>query len=188
MPSNYLSIMDPGLVSRAVVRLEKLDVIRNHFTDQQVEAIFIELTKKSVQLKEFNISGSDLSSLDPYMVARAVSRIEQVWMLETMIGRLHCKAIFSAISKSTSSLKRLNISYNNLSMLDPGLLARAVYKLEEVYMTGTKLTLQQGQAIFTVLVEGDCKVKKLDVRNNNLSKLDPALLARAVNRMEQVEF
>ena len=73
-------------------------------------------------------------------------------------------------------------------MLDPGLLARAIYKLEKVYMTGTKLTLQQGEAIFTVLVEGNCKVKKIDVRNNNLSTLDPTLLARAGNRMVKVEF
>ena len=72
-----------------------------------------------------------------------------------------------------------------MSGLDPGLLARAVTKLETLEVIGTKLTQQQALAILTTVSEGS-KLTKLDISWDNLSGVDPGLLRRAVKRLKNI--
>ena len=90
------------------------------------------------------------------------------------------EAIITTISRKQSGLKNLNISVNNLSRLDAGLLARAVTALEKVDLHVTQLTGQQLEAIMAVLGMGDSRLKELNIDSCNLSDLDPGLVARAV--------
>jgi hypothetical protein len=76
----------------------------------------------------------------------------------------------------------------NMSPLDPGLLARMVKKLEEVEMSCSQFTGQQLESVMTALCESDSRSKKLNMSDINLSSVDLGLLARAVNRMEEVEM
>ena len=70
--------------------------------------------------------------------------------------------------------------------VDPGLLARAVTKLETLDVCGTKLTQQQTVAILTAVTEGS-KMAKLYIRGNGLSGVDPGLLVRAVTKLETLD-
>ena len=58
------------------------------------------------------------------------------------------EAIFAALHTS-SQLKILDIGYNNLSSVDPDVLARGVNKLETVHIDSTKLTEEQKTRILT---------------------------------------
>ena len=85
-------------------------------------------------------------------------------------------------------MKKLEMSGNNLSTVDAGLLARAVNMLQEVNMGDIQLTVEQGTAIFTAINQENCKMKQLNISNNNLSSVDAGLVARAVNMLEEVEM
>ena len=98
------------------------------------------------------------------------------------------EAILTAISEENCEMKKLEIYFINLSSVDASLLARAVNMLEEVQMYSTELTGQQTEAIFTAIIEGNCKMKKLDMSGNILSNVDAGLLASAVNSLEEVKM
>ena len=101
--------------------------------------------------------------------------------------------------------------------MPPSLLARAVNMLEEVWISGTELTVKQLEAILidickgqsslkeldiagnnltveqveaicAAICEGDCKAKVLDIGLENLSRVNPDLLARAVVKLEYMEL
>ena len=56
-------------------------------------------------------------------------------------------ALFTVLSMGGSQVKKLYIQYNYLSTLRPGLLARAVNLLEEVWTGGTEFTVKHMEAI-----------------------------------------
>ena len=139
-----------------------------------------------VELKQVN-----LSSVDPGLLARVVGGLEEVVMCSRPDTRLtvqQWEAIFTAISEGGCKLKRLVIYGNNLSRVDPGLLARALTRVEEVVMYQPRLTGPQQEAILTAISSGDSRLKKLDIEHNKLSTVDPSLLASAVNRLEKVKI
>ena len=90
--------------------------------------------------------------------------------------------ILTAVSDG-SKLNSLDISDNDLSGVDPELLAKTVTKLQTLEVTLTKLTHQQAVAIFTAVSEGS-KLSKLDIGHNDLSGLDPGLVRKAVTNMK----
>ena len=99
------------------------------------------------------------------------------------------EAILSTIGQQKSNLKKLNISCNNLSSVDPLLLVRAVSRLEEINLDGTELTFMQARGIMlTIGFDKFSTVQKLVLSDNDLSKVKPDLLAKAVNRLEEVDM
>ena len=89
--------------------------------------------------------------------------------------------ILTAVSEG-SKLPKLEISDSNLAGVDPVLLAKAVTKLDTLKVKYTKLTQQQDMTILTAVSE-DSKLTKLDISWNNLSGVDPGLLAKAVAKL-----
>ena len=118
-----------------------------HLTSQQVEAIFAALHTSS-QLKILRIQDNDLSSVDASILAQAVTQLEEVELGDTHLTPQQVEAIFAALETS-SQLKILRIGDNNLSSVDPDVLARGVNKLETVHMNHTELTEQQKTRILT---------------------------------------
>ena len=70
--------------------------------------------------------------------------------------------------------------------VDPGLLARAVTKVETLEVYDAKLTQQQAVAILTAVSEGS-KLAKLDINGNDLSGVDSGLLTRAVIKLKTLD-
>ena len=184
-----LSTVDPNLLARAVTRLEELEMEFSQLTLKQREAILTSISGGDCQLKKLNISSMyscDLTDIRPCLLARAVQRLEKVDMRNTKLVVQQWEEILTAISMKESRLKRLNIGFADLSTVDTGLLARAVNRLEKVDMYVTKLTVEQVEAILTNISTGDSQLKGLNITGINLSTLDSAMLARAVDRLEEV--
>ena len=139
-------------------------------------------------LRVVGMDDTDLASVDPSLLARLVARMEEVGMRGTRLTVQQVEAVFNSICSGDSSrLKKLDISHNNLSTVSPVLLASAVNSLQEGVLSHTQLTREEGEAILTAITSGDSRLKILNISGNNLSKVDPGLLASAVNRLEEVE-
>jgi hypothetical protein len=152
-----------------------------------VEAILTAIiTKDSLLLRKL----SYLSQVSPDLLARAVTRLEEVNMMCTDLTGQQVEAILTAIiTKDPLLLRKLNIRGANFSQVTPDLLARAVTKLKEVDMRYTHLTKQQVEAILTAVVTKDSlPLRKLDMTGADLSEVAPDLLARAVTRLEEVDM
>ena len=138
-------------------------------------------------LRVVGMDDSDLTSVDAGLLARLVARMEEVGMRGTRLKVQQLEAVLASISSGDSRLKKLDISHNNLATVSPALLASAVSSLQEAVLSHTQLTWQQGEAILTAITSGDSRLKILNISGNNLAKVDPGLLASAVNRLEEVE-
>ena len=84
-----------------------------------------------------------------------------------------------------SKMTKLDISFNNISGIDPKLLANTVTKMKKLNIIDTNLTQQQAEAILIAVSEENI-VSKLYIGFNNLSGLDPALLAKAFTNLKKL--
>merc|ERR1719319_738619 len=176
--STDLSAVDPELLAQAVTQLE--EVVHTRLTPQQVTAICTAMTGNS-PLKALGLTDNNLSSVDANILAQAVTQLEEVDLVNTDLTPQQVEAIFAALDTSCK-MKILKIQNNNLSSVDPDVLARGVNKLKEVDLVDTDLTPQQVEAIFAAL-DTSCKMKILKIQNNNLSSVDPDVLARVTNKL-----
>merc|ERR1719319_437600 len=164
----------------------RLQAVRRIEVREEVE-VSEELLQAVVRhpgLKEMRVQSTDLSAVDPELLAQAVTQLEEV--VHTRLTPQQVTAICTAMT-GNSPLKALGLTDNNLSSVHPELLAQAVTQLEEVDLVNTDLTPQQVKAIFAAL-DTSCKMKILKIQNNNLSSVDPDVLARGVNKPETVDM
>ena len=181
--------VEANLLAGALTRLEEVDLCHNQLTSQQARALFTSISG-GTELRNLNLEGCSFSvSLDVELLATALNKLEEV-NLPKLNGH-QINAIMTSLASGGSKLKALKIKGTDLSLVDPNLLVKAVNKLEEITMGSTKTTMTKEQivALLTGILEGDSKLKKLDViMSDNLLTVEPVLLARAVTKLENVRL
>ena len=85
---------------------------------------------------------TNLFSLEPQLLAKAVTKLQFFYMADNQLTRDHVKAIFTSINRETK-LIRLSIQVNYLSSVDPEVLAEVVNKMTYVNIARTCLSLHQ---------------------------------------------
>ena len=181
---NDLSEVDPGLLAKVVTKLQKFYIKDTKLTQQQAAAILTAVSEGS-RLTTLNISGNNLSGADPRLMAKAFNNLETLEISLTKLTPLQATAILTGVSEE-SKMAELKISWNDLSEVDPGLLAKAVTNLEVLNVAYTKLTQQKGVAILTAVSEGS-RLTTLNISGNNLLGVDPGLMAKAFNNLETLD-
>ena len=111
------------------------------------------------------LSGINLSSIEPGLMGRVMSRMEVVRMEYCNITNIQADALLTAIAED-STVKILDMHSINLSHVQPVLMARAVHKVQEVGMCNTQLTKLQITAILRQCVEGETIMEKLYLQWN----------------------
>ena len=197
---NDLSEVEPNILAHAVNGLEEVDLNTTKLTVEEVEAIVNCIAQRDSKLKKLNISNARICmchwgdkkarfTQPPELLASTVNKLEEVEMAFNSFSTKQLEAILSTIGQQKSNLKKLNISCNNLSSVDPLLLVRAVSRLEEINLDGTELTLMQARGIMlTIGFDKFSTLQKLVLSDNDLSKVKPDLFAKAVNRLEEVDM
>ena len=171
---NNLSGVDPGLMAKAFTNLKKLNVNRSELTHRQIVTILTAFCKGNT----IHISMNDLSKVDPGLLARAVTKLEVMDVQDTELSQQQVVAIITAVSES-KKITELYIGENDLSIVDPGLLTKAVTKLVRLDLENTKLTQQQDEAILCTLNKG-CKMEKLYIGYKDMPGVDSRQLPNAV--------
>jgi len=197
-----LTSVHPKLLSTVVTQLEQVSLAGSVLTLDQSESLFATLEQQeSFRLRRLDISGLDLTLVNPDSLARALTKLEQVSLAESWLCPDQLKAFFRALtSTSTSSstspwsstprspttssawspvsltsqkkLAVLNLRGVPLTFLDPSSFARAISQLEEVDITETRLTRMQKRQICRILLNPS-KVKKLWIDGYSFSCNNP---------------
>ena len=134
----------------------------------------------------------DLTWLRPARLASLLDRLTGISLIGTQLTAEQLLAIFTNSQntaepwrrKNQGPVKTLILADNDLSLVEPKVLASAVNKLCKLRMRNTQLTTQQIDAVFTS-TSITTSLQCLDLGHNDLSSVDPALLARAVTRASQ---
>ena len=180
---NNLSRVEAGLLARCVCKLEEAELSVTFITPQQAEDIFISICQDGSKLRKLTIVNKSVSTVNSTLMAKAISKLEEVNLNYSFLNSQQSQAIFSALNECTN-LKILEIGGNDLSAIEPNLIAKSITKLKEVRLNYTSLTSQQAEAIFTAINGGESKLQKLDLGGNLLASVEPYILARAVARLE----
>ena len=186
-----LSSVSPQSLSRAAVRLTKLELYETQLRSDQVTALFRLLVEQGeTKLEYLDLGHNNLSSVPAPSLATAVGRLKEVKISYSQLGEDQWTNIFHSIATSPElRLTVLDVYGNDLSGVNPDLLSRALVRLEEADLHMTDLTPQQASAIFLRLAETDTlRLTKLIIWSNNLGAVPPQTLARAVVRLEEVSL
>ena len=183
-----LSLVQPELLAGALSRLEEVKMPSSGLTTLQAEALVTAVCEGGWMLKRLDFLGTNLSTVDARLLARAGTSLVEVNLSVTQLTQQQTKEIFTAVCAERSLLKTLNIAGNDLSSVEEGLLARAVDSLVEVNLDKTELTRQQIKEILTAICAGGSLLKTLNIDGNDLSSVEAGLLARAVNSLVEVKL
>jgi len=174
-----IGYMPEVLDSRRLQAVRTLEV-------REVSEELLQAVVRHPGLKVMVVVMAYFSSVDPELLAQAVTQLEEVMLWYSYLTPQQVTAICTAMT-GNSQLKTLHLSDINLSTVDAGILAQVVTQLEEVGLWATDLTPQQVEAIFAAL-DTSCQLKILRIGGSNLSSVDPDVLARVANKLETVDI
>merc|ERR1712129_65043 len=153
-----------------------------------LQAVVRRLKLKSLEMNSNNTS-EDPKLMESIIGSLESNTLESLGLHAYSLNTEEATQLLTAL-QNISSLKSLNLSYINLSEVDPGLLARAVMRVEEVYMDYSQIQAAQAEAIFATIQDGG-KLKKLMMRGTyggKLSTVNQEVMAKGINLMEEVEI
>ena len=153
-----ISLIEPSAIALAVSRLEELMIWRTHGPGQtelsalQAKALFKTLSKKT-KLKRLLILTRNMIYIEPIVLAKALNNLEEVYLFQGMLTDVQGRTLFNIMTKKTF-LQKLTIIYNNLSTVQPGILAKGISQLQELTLVHCRLTSEQTLAVFSAINEG----------------------------------
>ena len=100
------------------------------------------LHEKDNQLKKLHISYCNLATIEPAHLARVLTMLQDVAVMYSSLTPMQLNGLFLRMIEG-SSLIKVDLSYNDLSSVDPETLAQAVNKLESVTLNRTCVTCDQ---------------------------------------------
>ena len=179
-----MSTMPERLDSR---RMRAVREVRMKWRVEVSEEV-MEAVARHPGLRLVEMCGANLSSVDAGLLVRVVDKLEEVSFLDTELTGKQVEAVMAAIRAEGCLVKKLNISFNNLSTVEPRLLASLVNRLEEVRMYRTQLTVKQVEAVLTQSLVKTSLRKLVMEGNEENSELDEDLVARARLAIGELEL
>jgi hypothetical protein len=153
-----------------------------------VSVELLEAVARHPGIRELVLEDANLALIDAGLLARLAGHLEEVFLPHSSITQQQVDAIFSVID-GDSALRRLHMSSNNLSLVEPALLARAVCSLEEAHLNDTYLTFLQLMAISIQIDQKESRLKKLNLGFNiSTAALEPTRLAEMVSKLEEIDI
>ena len=185
-----IALIEPSALASALSKVEEVRVWRSFLRTgsydisvQQAQELFSILSEET-KLKRLFLLTRNMVNIDPGVLAKALNNLEEITLSHNMITDIQARNVFKKMTEKTF-LQKLRIMKINLSSIQSNILAKGVTQIKELIMVGCNLTSEQAIAVFEAILQG-CAIKILDVSNNNLSSLDPELLAKAINRLTKI--
>ena len=122
---NNLSTVCHSLLASAVNMIEEVNLSATQLTVQQMEAIMTAIVDGDCLVTSLDISGKNLSTVNPGLMALAVNSLESISMIARDVTKQHVEAILTQ-SLDKTSLKCLSLIVSDpFFILDEDLLAKA---------------------------------------------------------------
>jgi len=131
--------------------------------NKEERELLFKVVAKMPHLSKLDLTGMNISSVPPSLLARSLTHIEEVVVEQVGLTHQQAMALFEAIgSLENVRLRKLNLSHNNLASVPSQFMAKAVLRLNEVTMYHTNVTSEQVVEILT---------RRSQTRSSDLCKL-----------------
>ena len=159
-------------------------------TSRHLEQLLYYIQKRTSELRVLKIRENLLSGISGSLLSGAACRLETLDLDKTWITFGQADQLFGRISTCPAlKLRTLILSRNNLFRCNSHHLSEAVCRLEEVNLWNCCLTPEQVEHLVTRIKSHEkLRLIRLNISNNNLSKISPELLSEAVSRLEEIDL
>ena len=128
----------------------------------------------------------NMASMPELMSLRRLQRVTKLDIRARMVS----KELLEAVAKHPG-LRRVdtNPGFTNLSSVKPELLAKALNKIEDVCLREASLVPQQLDYLCcNIIFDETNNIQRLDLFRNDLTSVEPTVLAQAVSKLEKANL
>jgi len=141
-----------------------------------------------INVERLGVSNISLDHILSEDLSSVVSRLKEVDLSKTDLNPSQLTNIFETLSNTTDSLDKLDLSYNDLGIIDSSQLARVVCSLRTWEWVSCHLSSPQIAAIVQEMADSPRLRLGVVSFNENLAGVEENTLARAIVRLETVKF
>ena len=176
-----LGAVKEGVLAVAMSSLEEVHLRQTGLSTKQVEEVLSSVSDGRV--KRLGLGGNNLSAVEVMHLAM-LSRLEEVGLEATSLTNQQLTVLLSCLG-SNSQLRRLHLSQNCLTAVEPALMAR-LSCLEEARLADSDLVPQQLDALLRA-TSTDRRLRLLDIASNKISTVEVTVVAQAVAELEEMK-
>ena len=184
-----LAHLPSSVISEAAAKLQGL---RASLSAGQVSSIMKMLSSTiTTTMTSLHLGQSDLTMVDPGVLARGLVRVEEVEMMWTRLDTCHIVELVKEMSKDYCVLKHLQLNHD-LTEVPADILAIAINKLETAGILACNITQEQTDKIF-IKMSTETNLKKINHNNlsspltmSGIARVDKDTLAKGVNKLVEV--
>ena len=135
---------------------------------------------------KIDLSGNNLCGIEPEILAKAVVWFKLVKLLQSFLTKFvpHRLAIIDALGEPHSCVQHLQLDCVHLSAVDVVVFAKEVSKMQYALLSDVELTPQQVRKLSPAIGEDESQLEALDLSDNHLPELEPALLGHAMRFLQ----
>ena len=171
----------PSVLSSVVSNLNELCLENLVMNDDQCAVLFSSLSK----LSTLNVQEIDLSRVPSALITPA-AKLTNLKLSSTLLTPEQTSLLWNAIGKE-GNFSTLQLTGVNLGAVNPEALADTARSALKIGFCNAGLTGEQTNAVANALAE-NTKIEEVDLSDNSLTNIDPALLARAVARTKNLNL
>ena len=180
--------VNDDIFAKSLTRLDKVSLACSVMDVAQLESLFTLLTKE-VKMKELDLLDTDLTSLSPDLLGRAVNNLVKVNLSGSKLSGDQLNLMFQEFNFNT--LTDLNMDYLDLSSVTPESISMVIMNLIKISLKKCSLNSAQLNLIFESLAKNeacDIKLRSANFYGNNLREVDSDYLKQACVRLENVDL
>ena len=182
-----LKHIEPSLILQGIRTLDRVAFTGDCLNREQIEA-FLASNYHEMDIKHLDISGNRNlpNGIDLHHLFGAFTKLESL-NVSNIRTYIQATPFFTSIMQGPSNLRKLDISNNMLSNIDPIVLAISLNMIEDVNIENVYLTKNQVKHLFLKMVKST-KIEELNINKNILTSIEENTLALAINKLRKVSL
>ena len=177
--NNNLSKVDIETLASVVNKLEEIHMQNCSLTALQSKSIFAKMMEIKT-MKILRIGGNILSSINENILSSAVIHLSEAHLNGCRLNTSQLNLLFEKLRKEEVKLKKLDVSFNNLSMINQESLNFSATRLLMANLSFTRLSKEQIESYFEQIIINS-SLSFLSMNRSMLKNLNKSLV-RQVNK------
>ena len=137
-----LASVNPEAMAETARTALKIGFCDAGLTGEQANAVASALAENS-RIEEIDLSDNSLSNIDPELLARAVARTKNLNLANAALSSDQMKEILEAVLSDECGMKIVDLSGNEMSLIDPDLMAQSLIKITSVTLFDSNVSVNQ---------------------------------------------
>ena len=180
--------VNDDIFAKSLSKLEKVSLAWSVMDMAQLESLFT-LIAKEAKMKELDLLDTDLTSLSPELLGKAVNNLEKINLSGSKLHGEQLNQMFQEFDFKI--LKDLNMDYLDLSAVLPESLAMVLINLKKISLKKCNLTTAQINLIFESIAKNtreDVKLKNANLYGNNFKEVEAEHLSNSASKLAYLDI